>query len=284
MIDLENISLEEYKKVLDELHGCLLKIALEVKRICEKNHIGYFLLAGSLLGAVRHRGFIPWDEDLDMGMLREDYERFIRICPQELGEEFELINYETEKNFGLPYSKIQLKNTTLIENYAPEYTCGNGIFIDVGPVDRIPDSEFKKKVLGIKTLFLRYAMIKKCGYEESTPEITMKKRIGRLYSRLHTKKYLIRKTERLVTKYNSKDTKMYYVTGSSYHYGKEAFPVELVTGDLPEYEFEGVMLKGPKHPEIILEMLYGDYMKLPPEDKRYNRHGIVAIDFYNRAK
>ena len=280
MIFIDDISLEEYKAVLSKLHTYILKIATEIKRLCDKHGLDYFLIGGSLLGAVRHKGFIPWDDDMDIGLLREDYERFLQVCKTELGDDFELITAESVENFGLPFCKIQLKGTALLEENAPHYNCGNGIFVDVFPIDKIPDSALGKKIHKTESAFFRIALLKKCGYSiENTTKPTLKRRIIYAYADIHSKQYLVKKMTRVATKHNRRNTKICYNTGTSYSYAKEVFPTELLSCDLQELPFEGVLFKCPQHPEIILEMLYGDYLSLPPEEKRYNRHGITAIDF-----
>lgn len=100
-----------------------LEIAKEIKRVCEENEIGYFLCYGTFLGAVRHKGFIPWDDDLDLGMLRADYEKFCRIAPSALKPEFCLQTWYTDPNYGLPFGKVMLRNTIYLEskkNHTPE--------------------------------------------------------------------------------------------------------------------------------------------------------------------
>ena len=105
-----------------KLRRAQLMIAKEIKRICDLNNINYFLDSGSMLGAVRHSGFIPWDDDMDIGMCCDDYEKFISIAPKELDNRFFLDNYETNKSNPLVFSKVRLKGTTYIENI------GNNIF------------------------------------------------------------------------------------------------------------------------------------------------------------
>ena len=98
-----------------KLRRAQLMIAKEIKRICDLNNINYFLDSGSMLGAVRHSGFIPWDDDMDIGMCCDDYEKFISIAPKELDNRFFLDNYETNKSNPLVFSKVRLKGTTYIE-------------------------------------------------------------------------------------------------------------------------------------------------------------------------
>lgn len=287
MIIVENLSLDEYKALLPEVHKRILRIAVEVKRICDKYGIKYFLIGGSLLGAVRHNGFIPWDDDMDIGFLRDDYERFLLICKTELGQDYSLLTTDEEK-YGLPFAKIQLLNTVWLEKNAPQYACGNGIYVDIFPIDRIPDSVVERKTHEVLSLVYRYALLKKCGYNDSNKNETLEKKtikaIVKGYSTIHSKSFLIKRLQRIATYYNKRDTQLYQNTGTAYKYGKEIFPEECLSGELPELVFEGMFFKCPKQPERILQMLYGDYLALPPENKRYNRHGILAVEFECKKK
>ena len=101
---------------LRNIQLCELKCLKEIKRTCEKNSIPYFLIGGTLIGAVRHKGFIPWDVDIDIAMPRSDYEKFIEIANNELNSKHECQTYKTHKNFTSPHILIVLKNSSIIFN------------------------------------------------------------------------------------------------------------------------------------------------------------------------
>ena len=151
--------------LMKKVHKVQLEMALEVKRICQNNNIKYFIIAGTLLGSVRHGGFIPWDDDLDIGMLREDYDRFIKIAQKEIGEEYFLQTWDTDSGFALPIAKIRKNGTKFIEQNSSKSELHNGIYIDIFPFDNVPDSDFKKKLQNIVTYILKRFILIKQGYE-----------------------------------------------------------------------------------------------------------------------
>lgn len=204
-IKVDRLTQEEYVELMHKVHRRILEIAVEIKRICEKHDIKYFLIAGTLLGAVRHKGFIPWDDDMDIGLLREDYERFVDLCKTELSDQFELINEELP-NYGLPFIKIQLKGTTFLEKSAPKYPCGNGIYVDCFPIDRMPDGKYKQMLQGKLLDFTRLAVLKKSGYA-GLSNMRGIKRILNVYVALFSRKTLIKFMKHCCIRYNRCQTK-----------------------------------------------------------------------------
>lgn len=140
-----------------QFHNDLVKLLMEMLkeyiRICDKYRLLYFMAGGSALGAVRHGGFIPWDDDIDVVMPRSDYMKFLNIAQDELKEPYFLQNYRTEPDFRLDYSKIRNTNTTFIETTAQRLHINHGVYLDIFPIDGYPVKtnevnrlEFKKRV------------------------------------------------------------------------------------------------------------------------------------------
>ena len=148
-----------------ELFGVLLEILHEIDRVCRKNKIRYFAFWGTLIGAVRHHGYIPWDDDIDLAMLREDYNRFIEICPKELSSGYSLQTTLNEKGYYRYPLRIRKDNTTF---FTPQeikkikawkeipYNCG--VFVTIAPLDVVPKSrvivKYQEKMAGLRNQLL----------------------------------------------------------------------------------------------------------------------------------
>lgn len=259
------------------LHMCLLKIACEIKRICEKHDIKYFLIGGTLLGAVRHQGIIPWDDDLDIGMIRSDYEKFIRICDTELSDEFFLSNSMEEKKYGVSFAKVRLNGTSFIDKGVPT-TIHNGIFVDVFPIDCMPDDPRDQELQKRHVHFWRNVLAAKCSYGVICKRVIIRKILLFAFTLL-PKKYIIRKLDFWQGKYNGHKCNNYINFASAYKYGKEIFPWSSLDGTLNCTVFENEEFPTPKNSHDILTHIYGDYMKFPPAENRIFKHVSSTIDF-----
>jgi lipopolysaccharide cholinephosphotransferase len=270
---------DEKNLQLNKLHACLLTIAREIKRICEKNGIQYFLIGGTLLGSVRHGDIIPWDDDLDIGFLRDDYEKFIKVCKNDLTGQFFLCSTETVDSYGLPYAKIMLKDTTFQEETRSD-ELHQGIFVDIFPIDVMPDGKVQQFLQRLMLKFLIVLLLYKCNYKINLSGI---KKLLAFFIHLFAflpKENIVKKLYKCQTKYNINSTGRYYINlGSSYTYGKEIFPKECLISPLQRKHLGETEFTIPNKPDKVLSILYGEYMKLPPEDKRIMRHAIGDIDF-----
>ena len=261
------------KNTLSKLHDTELEILQEIDRICKKNNINFFLVGGTLLGAVRHKGFIPWDDDLDIGMFREDYDRFIDIAIKEIDDKYFVHCDKTDKHYWLPFCKVKKNNTTFIE----EFTNGkkskhSGVFVDIFPVDKTGANYNINRIKGLLIRNISDCLLVKEG--KISLQETRHFILGKILT-LFSKEKLIKIQNGIINKYQNDD----YVVGwiGVYHIKKEllkkedAFP-------LVDVVFENKKYKAYNNYDYYLRSLYGNYMELPPVEERIN-HGAVDISF-----
>lgn len=256
-------------------------MAYFVKKICEKHNIQYFLIAGTLLGAVRHKGFIPWDDDLDIGMLRKDFEKFIEIFDECSNQKYHLQTWDTEENFALPIAKIRLNNTLYVEKNSLDLNINQGIYIDILPFDNIPDSIFLQKKQDIKTYILKRLLLIKLNYTLWEDNESYKKKVYsvlKIFTNILSVNKLKVTLYKEMVKYNSIDTYKVVTFGGSYGYQKESI-CKSYFEEIDYFKFENIEFTSFSSYEKYLTHLYGDFTKLPPKEKRYNRHNILKVEF-----
>lgn len=264
-----------------KLHSCQLLLATELKRICKKHNIKYFMIAGTLLGAVRHKGFIPWDDDMDFAIMRKDYSRFLNICKTELGDNFILQDIFSDSDYALPVAKLLLKGTKFTERNAVKNKSQKGIFIDIFPFDSIPDGDEQRKKHNKSTYFLKRLFLAKQGYTIAEKGQILKSLVYfmlKILSLFVSKKYIRSRLDNELRRYENENTKKVAALGGAYGYTKESVERKWFD-ETVELTFEDITLAAPKNYVDYLTYFYGDYMTPPPEDKRYNRHGAVELDF-----
>lgn len=144
----------EARDQLIKIQQIELSILNEFSKICQKHNLTYFLVGGSCLGMIRHKGFIPWDDDIDLGMPRKDYQKFCEIAKAELPDDLVLQNFDTEPQCGLVFGKIRKKGTILSENYSYHINMNQGVWIDIFPYDFVSNNKWIRKIDYYRTLFL----------------------------------------------------------------------------------------------------------------------------------
>ena len=257
-----------------------LQIMDEIVRICKKYDINYFLAGGSMIGAARHDGFIPWDDDIDVGMLRPDYERFLKACETELPGNFFLQNGNTEKNYYYVHSKMRRSDTTAIRkrDWLSGLNYNHGIFVDVVPFDNIPDNVFQRvyhyvclSIVG--KVFKRYRSFN--GIENPTLKNRIAMILGKVVFCFTTPEKMAALNDRLLKKYSNKKTKYIGEITINYRYKKSRRERALYE-ELIDHKFEDREYKIPKKYEEILTQAYGDWRTPKPEAPTL--HGTVFFD------
>lgn len=265
-----------------------LEIAKEIKRICEDNGISYWLDAGSLLGAVRHNGFIPWDDDLDIGMLRRDYERFLQIAPMKLKKEYQLMEWKlTPESHYTPFAKVR-KLGTIYQEARDTRGKNNGIYVDIFPYDVFPIDQKDQKWQRNKVDLLKKVIAVKHGDKpwkriNETNWIQFAKYIPIIILSWFTPEKAKDYFDEVHQKFNEQKGFSHYSITDAERYGQWLVKRECLE-TLAPLPFEDDLFFCPVEFDKYLTDIYGDYMQFPPVEKRELGHMIVKIDFGDEAE
>ena len=264
---------------IEHLHTVLLILMDEIDRVCRMNKIEYTITGGSMLGAVRHNGFIPWDDDMDIALTRKNYEKLLEN-KDKFGENFFLQTYDTDSNYYYGYAKLLLNNTVTVE-YGHENTkYKKGIFIDIFPLDNVPsENKIRNKQEKIN-YFIQKLLRKKMNISDNNNWGINQKILSKLLSFIG----LFVDGNRLVHKLNfnmriAENENSTYITNlcGMYGYQKEMAQADWFL-NYEEIKFENKKYMVIKEHDKYLTKLYGNYMELPPLEKRHT-HEFGKIDF-----
>ena len=260
----------------DEVKDIELKLLIEFDRLCKENGLYYVLCGGTLLGAVRHKGFIPWDDDIDVLMPRKYYDRLLNVKNIDLSSLPEYVELASWKSGSTDYPFIKLidKRTVIDSKYNDDRKT-NHLWIDIFPIDGNPESDIELKKLYRKSKFYRRILLLKMarlGQGKSFIKRAMKPALKLLFLPVSIK-WICKRIDALAKTYDVESSK--YLGGVVWGYGtceridKESFlhPVSI--------EFEGHFFNAPSNYDEYLTNLYGDYLKMPPVEKRVT-HEMMA--------
>ena len=259
------------KSTLRDHQLIMLDLLHQVDMICKKHNIPYYLFAGSLLGAVRHSGFIPWDDDVDVIMLRSDYNRFLSVAEKELDAANYFLQKEYSAHWPLHWSKIRRNGTTCLEKYYPkDLKTHLGIFIDVFPCDALSNSFLISRLQFIASKIIIAKSLNARGYITKS----FVKRAVLACSKLFPLKALTN----LVQLRGATDTESVHVfLGGGKRYKNSVFP-RIWLEHQKVLTFEDDLFSVPEKYDALLTTLYGNYWIIPPEEERKNKEHSFFVD------
>ena len=265
---------------MKEVWAVQLDLLAELDRVCKKYHLSYIAGAGTLLGAVRHKGFIPWDDDMDFYMLRKDYDRLIRIKGA-FQKPYFLQNAYSDPGLMRTFSRLRNSNTTACSAWEEGYDINKGIFIDIFPLDGVNESFFRNRIQKLKNDFYLLGISEKHQEKGKGFVKNVRRKVMNLLITLRRsdKRKNFRKYEANLKKYSNRSSKMWGNRTLVFECPKSRRPY----GDwknLMYVPFEFTEIPIPRNYDAMLRQQYGDYMKIP-ENKGVNMHGelILSTDY-----
>lgn len=259
---------EQYIMTQEELHclqGIQIELLQEVDRICRKHKIHYNMVGGTMLGAIRHGGYIPWDDDADIGFLRTEYEKFRDVCKRELDKEkFYFQEIRDTDGYRWGYGKLRRKNTKFVRLGQEFMPYEQGIFIDLFPMDNVPDNKILRKFH-----FCSCFLLRKFLWSEVGCRVEKNKGKKLLYGVMHLipRGVLIKWYELMVRANAHRKTEMVRILTFPAPRGTYGFYRRWFLQQ-ERYQFESITLTGAKDYEGYLKHKFGNYMELPPEEER----------------
>ena len=257
-----------------EIWACLLDLLSVVDGICKKYDILYYAIGGTLLGAVRHQGFIPWDDDIDIGMLRNDYNRFLEVAPKEITGKYFFQTTLTDTEYYKEWARIRNSETTGITDHYEMHNCNNGIYMDIFPLENYNDSLAGK--IHMKTMMTLGRILTVKMHHNTRPRNSIKSHIIYGLSFLFDLKKTHILRERIETKHARKRSR--YVI-EDMHF--ESFSADQLTFEREDFDdivylpFEEGTIPAPAGYERMLTTEYGNYMEFPPIEERGLHHSII---------
>lgn len=261
---------------INEIKEIELNILIYIDKLCKDYNLRYSLCGGTLIGAIRHKGFIPWDDDIDILMPRPDYDLFIRLLNDKNNRYYAMTG--NDENYYYNFAKVVDTNTVLLETQYNKIE-GMGVFVDIFPVDSFPDDMIQKKC---KEIYITRHLINYYAFETIKFRKNILKWIESKYffykSRTYSLSDLQKKYISIVTEKPYGSTEKVFLTGA---YEIVPLPLKMFE-EYIEVEFEGKMFSVIKQYDDYLRTIYGDYMKLPPKEKQVTIHSFEAYWKTNR--
>ena len=250
----------------------LLKCFIE---ICEKLGLTYYLVCGSALGAVKYKGFIPWDDDVDVALPREDYEIFCKKAGDLLPEELFLQTYKTDPEYPHIFAKIRNSNTAYFEKSVAKFKINHGVYIDVFPLDGYPTNRAAQRKIEIKKVF--YDLLLSSNFEsDCTLKVKILRRIFRFFGVHKRTAKIVARFEKMISSYPAKNSEIWCNHGN--WQGKLEYSPKEHYGDGAVMEFEGIKVSVPQKYDEYLTQKYGDWRADLPEEQKVGHHFYSVMD------
>lgn len=263
---------------LNSIQKILLAYLLEVDRICKKHNIKYFLGGGTLLGAIRHHGFIPWDDDADIMMLREDYDKFCKIAADEMPSSMTFQTNENDKNCFYEFAKFRLNETVFATGFAKEHKdMHNGLAFDIFCHDKTANSRLGQKIHLGMTLFTRALVFNKWNNRKAENASKVQSAVTNFCKALFPIRFSLWLERKTLNFFKGKKNAKYLYDGMGRNIYNGSFPIEYLD-EVIYVDFEGYRLPVPKEYDKYLTFLYGDYKELAPLSTRLGCHEIKLCD------
>ena len=268
---------------LRDLQLVELELLIEFRDFCDKNNLKYYISGGTFLGAIRHKGFIPWDDDVDVAMPRKDYDTFVEKASQYFDGDHKLWHFSLTPESRRPNSRL-VDTKTFIRNNSWKESRVEPVWIDIFPLDGLPESSVLSTIHKIRLLF-RKMLIGFANYENIQDNKKDRKMYEKLLIKINSifgfgKRLDVYQQYHLIEKdlrrYSNERSKVYFNFHGAYRF-KSIMNIEKIYGDGMQVEFEGNYFLAPAKFDEYLKQIYGDYMKLPDEESR-NKHNTEVID------
>ena len=264
-------------ELLKGMQALQLELLIDLKRVCDKHNIKFYLAFGTCLGAIRHKGFIPWDDDIDVIMYHEDILELLKY-EHELSPHLQIQSHNIDGNFGLLIYRIRNSETTLIENDHIDRDINHGVYIDIYPLLDYQVGKFAHLNQTIQSMLCRLFVYRK----PPTNKNLLFKIFARILLAITPKQIQERLARSIYKKLVNTDESTHLTVISGYpesnYYRKECFKQPVYT------EFEGLQMPVPTLTDEFLSSRYGDYMKIPPKEQQKIHHNYIYADFENSYK
>ena len=271
--------MNDNEETLQHIKDVELLILKDFIDICDENNLDYYLFYGTEIGAVRHQGFIPWDDDIDVVMFRDDYEKFLKVMEEKNSNKYTVFDIRYDENYFFQFGRLSLNGTYWSEYWDKQVPFKLGIHIDLFILDKIPNNNFKRFLYMKRCLVLcKLCSISSIKIEEYPSYVTaVTSFLHVIFNKIGlTPKYFQKKMLKLFRKYENQESKYYAdltLNQQSYFRIEDFKPIKKV-------KFEDICANVPNNQDATLGQVFGDYMQLPPEEERVG-HVLHDVDFGN---